>query len=178
MSDDSPGVAFLLSLFELVVSAFLSGGMYRIALKQLRGEPTSVNDLFSAGDVVPALLGATVLALIAIFLGLILCIIPGLILGLLLMFYTPLIVDKRAGVVDSLTMSFNALKPHLGGLMVYALAIIGINLIGLLACGLGLLVTVPVTVVSIAIIYQDFFQGGQAFNANTNLYPPIPTIPQ
>ena len=170
-------LGLLLSLFSIAIGGFLMGGLYKMALKQLRGESIAPGDIFSASDVLPALIGASLLTGIAIGLGLILLIIPGLILTALLMLTTPVIVDKSAGAIEGMTQSLNALKPHIGGSLIFLLALVGINILGAIPCGLGLLVTAPVSIVAVAIVYRDFFLGGTTASGDANLFPPIPNIP-
>lgn len=173
----SAAMGFLVWLISIAVGAFVIGGFYRMALKQLNGESIAPGDIFSASDVMPALVIASLLSSIAIGIGALLCIIPGLILASLLMLATPLIVDKNASAVEALSQSFNTLKPHIGGSLVFLLAIAGINILGALLCGLGLLVSVPVSIVAVAIVYRDFFLGGTNISGDANLFPPIPNIP-
>lgn len=179
ISGGSPLVSLLLQILSFVVSSFLLGGLYRMALREVRGETTGPGDIFSATDVLPALLGGSLLVGIAVAIAFLLCVLPGFYLAPLMFLVTPLIVDGKAGAVDALTQSYNALKGHWVGAFLFGLALFAVNFVGALLCGLGLLVTLPITVVAIALVYTDFFGGGTgAFNNNAGLYPPIPTIPQ
>src|SRR5215475_356075 len=64
------GIALLLLIpalliVSLLLSAYLTGGMYRAAIKQAHGEAISVGALFSGGDCFPRVLGLLVLLAIA-----------------------------------------------------------------------------------------------------------------
>ncbi len=175
----SPAVSLMLSLLSFAVSSLLMGGLYRMALKELRGQTASPGDIFSATDVLPALLGSGILVPLAVGLGFLLCILPGIYMAPLLLFVPIIVADQRVGAVDGFKRSWNALKPHWGSAFLFSFALGIVNLVGALLCGVGLLVTWPISIVALAIVYNDFFGGGaNTFNNNANLYPPIPNIPQ
>jgi hypothetical protein len=154
------------TVFTLViaaVSAFLSGGLYRMATKQLRGEPINPGMLFGAGDVYPALLGFTLILSIA---GMLFNLLPGgvfislpftVIIGGLLMFTVPLIADKRMRLGEALGASWGALSSQ--GLMAILFYFVTSVIAGLgfIACCVGLLFTVPLQILSVSCLYRDFF---------------------
>jgi len=151
------GLRLVVNLASYVISVFLMGGMYRMAVKKLRNNPIQVSDIFSVGDVLPALLLGAFLVGLASGVGFILCIIPGLIIGGLLMFTIPLIVDRHLGAIDAMGQSWNALKGDLLNATLFFLVVSILGVIGALACGVGILVTIPLLVLSIALAYRDFF---------------------
>ena len=65
-----------------------------------------------------------------------------------------LIVDRRAGVVDSLRMSMKLTRGRVATLLLVHLAQFTINLAGLLVCCLGLFVTLPLTSLVSAVTYD------------------------
>ena len=172
-------MGFLVSMISAAVGGFLLGGAFRMALKQLRGETTSPGDLFSGTDILPSLMGAGVLQTLVILIGLVLCILPGLYIAPLLLLAIPIVADQKVGAIDGIGRSFNALKPHWGGAFLLSLILGLIIIAGTLCFLVGLLIAWPILIVTIAIVYNDFFGGNSnASNVNTNLYPPIPHIPQ
>ncbi len=180
VSGGAPLVGFMLSILSFIVSSFLLGGLYRMALKELRGGTASPGEIFGATDILPALLGGSLLVGLVTGIGFLLCVLPGLYIAPLLFLTTVIIADNRAGAVDALTQSYNALKGQWLNAFLFGLVLGIINFVGALLCGLGLLVTIPISIVAVAVVYNDFFGNGSgAFNnANSSLYPPIPNIPQ
>jgi hypothetical protein len=155
----------------------LGGGMFRMAVRQVRGERINPMDLFQIGDVWVQLLIAGVLITIASYVGLLLCFFPIFIVYGLTMFTLPLIVDRRMQAVDALTLSVNTLKKDWLMATLFAVVILLIALAGACACGVGLLFTWPIYLLAIAILYRDYFmpetyQGGFG-NAATD--PSAPT---
>ena len=64
-----------------------------------------------------------------------------------------IIVDREAGVLDSLQQSREATSGNYLAVFVLALASFGINLVGLLACGVGMLFSIPLGVLLLAVAY-------------------------
>ena len=175
----SSAMGLLLGLVSVIVGAVFAAGFVKMALKQLRGENPSAGDVLSATDAVLPVIGFNLLSGIIIGIATIFCIVPGFIMSGLLMLGVPLIVDGKGGTMEGLSRSFAALKPHWVGALVFVLALIVVNIIGAIPCGLGLLITIPISAIAVVLVYQDFFGGGtNTLNNNANLYPPIPNIPQ
>jgi uncharacterized membrane protein len=147
-----------------VISTFLLSGMYRMAIKSLRNQPISVGDMFNVGDVLPSCLLAAIIVGILTGIGFILCIIPGIIIGALLMFTYPLIVDRRLGAIDAISQSVNTLKNEILMATLFYLVVGIIVVVGVAACCVGVLVTFPLFILSIAVVYRDFFgAAGQGY---------------
>ncbi len=148
----------LIFLISLVMNAFFSAGIFRTAIKQVRGGQISVGDLFSAGDVTLSAIAGLILSSLAVGLGFVMLIVPGLYLAGRLMFVMPLVADGRLGGIEALKRSWEALRGQgwaaLGFNIVAGLA----AFLGVLACGVGLLVTLPIYFLSIAVLYRNFFR--------------------
>jgi uncharacterized membrane protein len=156
-------VQILSRVVIFVLSTFLLGGMYRMAIKALRNEQISVTDMFGVGDVLPACLLAAVLVGVVTGIGFMLCILPGIVIGALLMFTYPLIVDRRLGAIEAMTQSVNALKGEALMAILFYLVVAIIACLGFAACCVGVLVTFPLFILSIAVVYRDFFGAGQRY---------------
>ena len=145
------------NLVQFIISQFLMAGLYRMAINQARGEAPNLGTIFSTVDVLPALLGAALLTSLAVFAGAIFCVLPGLLLAGLYMFATPLVVDRRLGAIDAMSTSFNALKPQMWSALAFILVVGLLGGAGILLCGVGVLITAPLAILSIALLYRDFF---------------------
>lgn len=164
-----PGVSPLASMFSfgalaggLLLMVFIQivmAGLMRMAVNQVKGEAIGIGDMFSALDVAPAVVGVAIMVGIITMIGSYLCVIPGLIAGGLLMLALPLVVDHRAGAVEAVGLSFSTLKSEWLMAAVFYLVLTVIYVIGAILCGLGLLVTLPVAMLSIAVVYRDNFLG-------------------
>jgi uncharacterized membrane protein len=92
--------------------------------------------------------------------GFILCIIPGFIAIFLLQFFPYAIVDGRTeDPIESLKISYDLVKGHAGDLLLLMILIFLLNLLGALLCGLGLIVTIPVSAIATAYAWRWFSRG-------------------
>lgn len=151
---------WVMTFAGFVVGQFFIGGLVRMAIDTVRTGRTQFGLIFSAFDVLPALIGAGILTAIGAVFGLLLCILPGLLLLGLFLFVTPLIVDQRRGALDAIGTSFNVLKPQMWMALLYFIVIGLLALSGALACGVGILVTAPLAILATAVTYRDFFDTG------------------
>jgi uncharacterized membrane protein len=173
-------IAFLtipLMMFVPITVVFVGvqvglAGMYRLAIKQLQGETIAVGDMFSVTDVIGPLLVGSLLSGLAVSIGSIFCYIPGLIIAAMLMFTVPLIVDKRMPGIDAMKLSFETLKPDLVMATLFYIVVAIIGEIGSVACGVGILFTLPLFFLSVSIAYRDYFIGP---GVSTSPYSPPPT---
>ena len=168
------GVSILmLALIAMVIvlvaflATYLAGGMYHTAFKQLRGEPISTSDLFSAGDRLPAVLGASLIVGILCAIGAILCIIPAFIVAGALYFTVPLVVERRMTVMDAIQASRDATRGDLFMFVLFAFVASLIAQAGSYLCYVGLLITWPLHYTIAAIAYRDCFgvAGARSFTS-------------
>ena len=128
-----------------------------MAVNQVRGRPPHLEDLLSITDVwFDLALGSGLLGLF-LFVGWHLLIVPGLIVGGLLMFMYPLIVDGRLPATGAIIQSYRALKSQWLVATVVHLAVATVAGLGGLLGGIGLVVTGPLYALSIAVMYRDVF---------------------
>jgi hypothetical protein len=161
--------------------------MMRLGLRKLRGEPATMKEFFSLDGHWPQIVGYNLLLpvlmipLVALVFG-----VFGLVAGVLyrvspaatvlvavlgylvalvgsyslqaLLQLTPLlIVDKKLSITDAAAQSFQALWPYfLPTLGVFFCASL-LSVLGELACGIGIIVTLPITYVTMAVVYNDLF---------------------
>lgn len=140
-------------LISLLASTVVTIAYARLALSASQGTHVGWDGLW-APQYFFSVLGAVILQTLIILIGLVLLIVPGVIAALLLSFTQLAVVDKNLSPVDALKESYRLARPHLAKLFLLMLALIGINLLGLLALVVGLLVTIPVSLITVAHIYR------------------------
>ncbi|GAC1465728.1 MAG: hypothetical protein NVSMB9_05620 [Isosphaeraceae bacterium] len=145
------------ALLAGVLNGFLLGGMFRMACLQVRGQPISVNHLFQVTDVLPELVIGSALYGLGCFLAASFCLLPAFVLAGVWMFTIPLIVDARLHAIDAIGQSWRALKREWLTATVFQLTTNLIAGLGACFCCGGLLFTMPLYCLSIAVLYRDFF---------------------
>lgn len=192
-SPSNPTPAYFISLIgrssgsnvvTTIIGSFFMVGMFRMALKQIRGESISVGDLFSGGDAVLPMIGANLLigliimaaALVAVIPMVTMIVaknslawIPGIIAVVLItllntrLFLVPAIVaDGRGGALGSVKQSFEATNGQTLNAFLLMIVLGLVMILGALACGIGLLFAYPIFPLTIAIVYRDLLgtEGG------------------
>lgn len=145
------GIALLQAIVGLIYSiALLNGG-----LRSVRGESLAFSDLFSKVTEVPNLIGLQIFGTLAVLLGSLAFVIPGVYLGVAYVFAGMALVDKPQSFVDALTLSRRLVTPHWFDVTIFLLVVIGIILLGYLAILIGGFVSVPVGFCMIAAGYQQ-----------------------
>lgn len=77
-----------------------------------------------------------------------------------LLFTSPyLIVDRGASIGEALSLGLSYSLQNLSTVVLFCLTSIGINLLGALACGIGVLITAPMTYIAGAGLYRQLSQG-------------------
>lgn len=106
------GVALL--TLPLFVVGFLRG-----ILAVNRGEEFQLSIITGAVRELPTILGIMLLTGLAVWIGMMLCVIPGLVLGIGLQFALTIYADRKLGVVECLQESWELAKSNLLMLFVY-----------------------------------------------------------
>ncbi len=147
-------LASLVSLGFTVLTLFFQIGFIKIILKLIDGQKAELPELWAYPQYLLRMIGASIVYGIIVMVGFILLIIPGIYLALRLQFYSYYIVDKNAGALDSLRMSWKATDKNVINIFLFMLLIVGINILGALALLVGLLITIPVSFIAVTLLYR------------------------
>jgi uncharacterized membrane protein len=142
------------SIGSWLLGIVMSMGMIRIVLKFADGGRGDFNDLFSSFDVFLDYLGASLLYGLVVAGGMCLLIVPGVIWAIRFGFYGYFIVDRKLGAMDALKASSVLTRGVKWDLFVFGLAMLGINLLGALCLGIGILVTQPLTMLAGGFVFR------------------------
>ncbi len=147
-------LSIVVSLAFSALSVFLEIGLIKIVLKLVDGMKAEFAELWAYPKYFVNLLASSILFFIIVGVGFILLIVPGIYLALRLQFYSYYVVDKNAGITDSLKMSWEKTRGKVFDLFLFALLLIALNILGALALLVGLLVTIPVSFVAVTLLYR------------------------
>jgi uncharacterized membrane protein len=99
-------------------------------------------------------LAASILLGLAIVVGLILLIVPGIIFALMFMFTTFIVIERELGPIEAMKESRRITHGHKWKLLGLMLLLVLINLLGLAVLVVGLLVSIPVSSLAFADAYR------------------------
>lgn len=84
-----------------------------------------------------------------------LILIPATYLSLRLQFYNYFLVEEECGIVDSIKKSAEISKGYVGELFLVEMVLMVLILLSLIPLGLGLLLSVPLAIMMVAVIYRQ-----------------------
>jgi uncharacterized membrane protein len=152
---DSVALQVVLQLVGTLVSLLLTLGWLRVALEVTNGVKPELGDVFKANGYGPFIL-ASILFYIGALIGFILLIIPGIIFIATFGFYGFVIAQRGdgVGVLESLQRSHELTRGHRWELFGMALVFLLVNIVGLLACIVGVIFTSGITLIAWAYLYR------------------------
>ena len=149
-------IVFATSVVGTPVYVVLVAGLFKYYLKLIRGEPAGIADAFSGFS--SALGQLVLLGLVSGFLSLIgylLCLLPGIYLTVSWMFAVPLVIDRGMGFWDAMEFSRKVIAKHWFLMFAVQLVCGLIAACGIIACCIGILVTMPIGWVALMYAYED-----------------------
>lgn len=156
LKSDQEGLANLIMLISWVLQTGLSLGTYTIILRTVTGHKPEYKELFSKFEPMFLLkyFVSSLLVGIICLIGFLLLIIPGFIFAIRLGFFSYLMIDKKLGPVEAIKESWNLTKGHMKELASLLLFVIGINILGFALFFVGLIVTVPLSMLASGYVYH------------------------
>ncbi|MBX3111540.1 MAG: hypothetical protein KF857_05980 [Fimbriimonadaceae bacterium] len=162
------------SLVGSLLMGVLMGGFGHMTIALLRGETVTVNHFFRVLPKAHLFMAFGFLYTLCTYIGLIGCIVGTFVVAGLLMIAPLFMVDKEMGPVDAIKASFNALKGEWLMAAVFYFVSALVAGIGAVACGVGLLFTVPLAMLAIALVYRDVVYVGVHNNVSAMMTSPGP----
>ena len=154
MHDVSWILGLLIFLFGFLLSSMLSMGFIYIILRIIRKRKVSHEDILKPAPLVLNYIGATRLHGVIVLFGVLLLIIPGIIWSIRYGFYRYVMIDGCSDPLRALHVSWCITRGHTWQLFWFLMLMGLLNLLGLLAFGVGLFVTIPLTEIATARVYD------------------------
>jgi len=151
-----PVVVFVLSVVSWIVGLLLSLGLIRASLAVTRGEKPEIGMLFQ-GHNFGVYVVASILFGIGATIGLILLVVPGIIFLIAFQFYGYVISEAPEGIGagDALRRAADITRGHRWELFGLGVVLFLINVVGLIACCVGVLFTYGITALATAYAYRS-----------------------
>ena len=134
-------------------------GLFRMALAAVRKQEVRVGDALSGFDyfVTAVLLNIAVVAFMCV--GLPLCVLPGLFIFILFLPSYFFILDGATGITEAFAMNREMLRQDWRSWLLVGAYVLGLILVGVALLGVGLIVTVPIGIISLARVYDRYKSG-------------------
>lgn len=156
IADEASGglTGTVVNIADFGIQTIIGMGMTLILLRVYDRVETDYTDLLEPLHLFWKYLAASILVIIVGLFGLLLFIVPGIIAMIALLFTSYLIIDRNLGPVDAMKESLRITNGHRWNLAIFFLLSLGLNILGALFFGIGLLVTIPVSALALVHVYR------------------------
>ncbi len=158
------------NILAYLVEIYISAGVLKIIINDLNGKEPELFELFTAKDIYLNLLIASILYGLIVGAGTALFVVPGIILGIMFQFYKYAIVDKKLGILESLNYSKELTRGYRWTILGIDIVLTLIDVAGALLFGIGLLFTLPLTLIAEALLYKKLSIPFEGMDINDNMY--------
>lgn len=143
----------LFNLVYWVLQSLMQAGIVRGATEITHGRKPELATMFPTERLGTVLLAGVVVALMTAI-GLVLCVIPGLIVLFYTQFTMFFVMDRGMGAIDAIKASAALVNQHVGTLVGFFFASLLAIVVGAIACLVGLVVAIPVVILAQAYTYR------------------------
>lgn len=146
---------FVWQVLGWTVGTIVGMGWLRVSLKLVDGLTFDVGDFFPTGEQLVSYVVASILFSLAVAIGLIALVIPGVAFAVTFAFYGFGIVDKGYEAVESLQRSAELTRGYRLDILYFVLALIMLNIVGFLMFIVGILVTSGISLIAFGYVYRS-----------------------
>lgn len=147
-------------IVSIVISPALYAGIFIVGKKIVHDEPFEFGDFFKGFDYVIQLFLGNLIVSIFVTIGFALCIIPGIYLAVAYLWVVMFIVFAGQEFWPAMELSRKVITKNWFSFLGFVIVLFLINLVGLIALGVGLLVTIPATMLAVYAAYEDIVGTG------------------
>lgn len=148
----------IISLIITMVQVFLSLGFTKIMLLLVQDKFVEVADMFNNFKIFLSYFVASFLYGIAIFLGLLLLVLPGIFIAIRFQFYPYFIIEENVSSFEALQKSYNLSQNLTLELFLLGIVVVALNAVGALLLGIGVIFTYPLTTMAVAVVYKGLIE--------------------
>ncbi|MFW5887978.1 MAG: hypothetical protein ACOCUH_04200 [Bacteriovoracia bacterium] len=144
----------IISIAMYLLNTFIAMGFASLALRTYDQGDVEFSDFFYYKDRFYSYLAATIVASIAISLGMVLLIVPGVFAIVVFSMFPFAHIDQNLTGLESLKRSYQITEDHRWQLFGFLLVVGLLNFVGSVFFIIGLFITVPVTAIAAAHLYR------------------------
>lgn len=153
-------IAMLIPQLVQLLFIPMQAALFIIGIHMATGRPINTAMLFAHYDKLIPIIGLQLAIYLAVILGFIALVIPGIYLGLALLFAMPLMIDKDLSIKDAFETSRKAVTHHWFKFFGVWIAMSIIIVISILPLGIGLFWTIPMALSLSGVLYRRTFGVG------------------
>ncbi len=153
-------LTFVIAIIGTLVQWWLFIGFTRMTLHAHAGMPVAIKTLF--GESWKTLLQYAIIAILSgilVAIGLILLIVPGIIVYTMIALAPFFLLERGMKAIDAMKESRKVTEGHRMNLFLFVLLLAGLNILGALALWIGLLITIPVSLLAFVYVFKQIEKG-------------------
>ena len=139
----------------LILQGPLMAGFHIACIRKLMRGRLDIGDMFKGFNFFGAGLLAFLIISVFTFLGSLLCIIPGLVIAAMYQFTYLFIIDKKMDFWPAMQASHAIVKNDYFGFTLFFIALLLLNIAGVLLCLVGVVLTLPIYYAAITVAYKE-----------------------
>ena len=147
----------------IIIQGVLTGGYYIMWLRMVRGEEVSFNNFMEVKPFILPLILTTLLMQLCIFGGMLLLVVPGIIISLGIWVAPMVVLDKNLSPVDANKGAWRITDGYKVDIFLFGILMTVVNMIGMIPCGLGLILTIPLSLGGVVSFYNQIAVPGRAY---------------
>lgn len=151
-------ISLITSILGTLVAYLVQAGIIRGSLEIADGGKPELSEILATDKVAPTIVTAVIIT-VGTYIGLVLCILPGLIFAILASFSLYFLIDKEVEPMDAVKSSITFVRENIGQLILMFLASIAALIVGAILCGVGLLAAIPVVILANTYAYRTLTGG-------------------
>jgi uncharacterized membrane protein len=147
--------------YNLLVIKPIAYGVSFAHLQAARDDPLEFRDMFEAFYTYWTAVLASLLVSVIVGIGIVLLIVPGIIFACKLAFTPYLVVDRQMTVIEAVQQSWRMTSGHAWRVFLVGLLAIPLALVGLMFCGVGIIIALMWTRLAFASLYHAISSSGR-----------------
>lgn len=147
-----------ISLLLTAVQLFLSLGFTKLMLLLIQDEYVRVADMFNNFRPFISYFIASFLYGIAVTVGLLLLIVPGIFVAIRFQFFPYFMLENGDSSFEALRKSYFLSQNLTFELLLFGIVVVVLNILGALLFGIGVILTYPLTTMATAVIYRSLIE--------------------
>jgi hypothetical protein len=153
----SVGLSFV-PIVGWIVGFVLMGSLDYMFIRRIRGEEVQIGDVFAGFNLALLNLAMTgIVKWVLTAIGFVLCILPGIYLGVGYVFALPLVLDKKMEFWPAMEVSRRVVHEHWWSVFALVIVLAIVACAGVFLCIVGLAITVPLASAALMYVYEDLF---------------------
>lgn len=151
------GISMILSLLfsalSIAINLIVQAGIIKASLALTRGQKIDIGSAFNGINWAQVVVASLIIAVMT-FVGLILCILPGIVVIFFTSYTLYFVIDRNQDAMTAIKSSFAMVKDNAGKLIVFFLASLAAYIVGACLCGVGLLAAIPIVIIAQAYTFR------------------------